>query len=182
MKGLAPDEGADGIQAGVEIECAHHRLQGGGEDGLPGSAAALVLPSAEPKSLGEVEPARPRREGTAGDELRPAPGQGADLLVRGGCPQKVGDHEAQDRVTEEGQALVVVRGGMLVSPGGMGQRLAQELPVEEAVAQPVLEAGERIGRRQPRYRRKARVAFVPPKPKPFDRATSTSARRATLGT
>jgi len=150
MKGLAPDEGADGVEAAVEVQRGEHCFQGRGEDGVPGTAAAPVLAPAEAEGSGKVEPLRPVGEGAARDQLRASLGQGTGSLVRRGRPQEVGDYQPQNRVTQEGQALVVAGRGMLVGPGGMGQGLAQEVGDEEPVTEPVLQGGERIVRRQPR--------------------------------
>jgi hypothetical protein len=75
---------------------------------------------------------------------------------------------------------------MLVGVRGMGERAGEQVAVGEPVSERALERAQaRVGdlrRCQAGYLRNASVAFVPPKPKAFDSATSTSCLRAWFGT
>ena len=92
-----------------------------------------------------------------------------------------GDHQAEDRIADEGQPVVVGRIRVLVGVGAVRERLLDEPGIGEIVTEEIAERARRVRRDGPsygRYFRNARMAFVPPKPNALLRATSTSCLRA----
>ena len=177
-----PDEPSDrrahGRQAALEIDDAQHGFERGREDRLARPPAGLILATAELEQRAESEVRRRAREVRARDDLG-APGrEHADGRIRVGVDQTLRHDERERGVAEERERLLVTRGRVLV-----GVRGVREGAIEEGrVAKPVAETGFEGRECQPRYLRKASVAFVPPNPKAFEMATSTSCLRAWFGT
>src|SRR2546426_11106038 len=99
-----------------------------------------------------------------------------------GGEQVLRDDEPERGVAEQRERLVVGRGRVFVRVRGVGERPLEEGGVAEAVAEPPLELRHPDGIHYSRCLRKTSVAFVPPKPKAFDSAISTSCLRAWVGT
>ena len=83
----------------------------------------------------EIQRLRPAREVGAGHELGAPDAERARALPGGRLPQKLGHHELEHRVAEEGEPLVVRRGRMLVGVGGMGEGAEEQRLVAEAMLQ-----------------------------------------------
>jgi hypothetical protein len=97
----------------------------------------------------------------------------------------LGDDQAEDRIADERQPIVVGGVRVLVGVGAVRERLLEERGIGEIVIEEIAERARRIRRDDPaygRYFRNARMAFVPPKPNALLSATSTSCLRAWFGT
>ena len=97
----------------------------------------------------------------------------------------LGNDQAEDRIADERQPVVVGGVRVLVGVGAVGERLLEEPGIGESVSEEIAERARRIRRDGPgygRYFRNARMAFVPPKPNALLSATSTSCLRAWFGT
>jgi len=121
----------------------------------------------------------------AGHDLGTARREHADAVPRRHCPETLGDNQAEDRVADEGQSIVVGGVRMLVGVRAVREGLLEELRIGELVIEETAERERRVrrdGLGYARYFRNARMAFVPPKPNALLSATSTSCLRAWFGT
>ena len=76
------------------------------------------------------------RQGLAAHQRREAWRQGSLILVRKLLEENIGDDQTQDPVAQELQAFIAEAVGVSVTGGALvGQRLDQEIPVGEAMAQ-----------------------------------------------
>ena len=122
----------------IEIERARDRLERGGQERRPATAAALRLALAEQERGAEVEPA-----GEAGQAGRRhdggAAGAQVPLVVLGMTGvQRLGDGQVDHGVTEELEAFVVAGRGVavLVMPAGVDERLLEQVEVADREADP----------------------------------------------
>ena len=167
---IAQHEAVGAAPAAVEEHRADQRLERAGEDrGLLAAARALLAP-AEAQVRAEVQLARRGRERRLADERRPHPGQLA-FAGRRVLPGEVARRrQAEDRVPEELQALVVLGlpGGPLADRRAVGERGRQQLGPPEPVPDPLLERRVIAGRGQGSNFLKTTEALAPPNPKVFD--------------
>ena len=110
-----------GAVATVEVDRADQRLEHVGEDLGFVAAAALLLALAEQDPVPDLDLARDLAQRGLADDLLARDAEIA--LVRGRKPrhQPVADHEIEDGISEEFEALVVIGAwlGLLVAPGGV---------------------------------------------------------------
>src|SRR5437867_568367 len=179
------DGAADGVEAGLEIQDAQHGLERRREDRLACPPTRLVLAASQPDEVAEPQRGRPAREVRAGDEGSPRRCQQAHRGAGLPREQPLGDDEPERGVPDEGETVLRDQRRVLVDVRGVGERAHEEAVIGEPVAERRFQGGDRRGgqRRgyQARYLRKASVALVPPKPKAFDSAVSTSCLRAWFG-
>ena len=124
---------------GVEVDGGDERLHGVGEDRGLLPAAGGLLSLAHPQIGPKVEGAGHRGELLAADRRRPDLGELAFRIAGVGGEQELGDGQAQDGVAQELEALVVAHAGVFGGIRAVGQRLGQQLPVGERVAERLFE-------------------------------------------
>jgi hypothetical protein len=119
----ALDHGGGGGVAAVEVHGGDDGLEGVGEDGALGAAAAAVLALAEAQPGAEAEARGDLGEPGFAHHL--GPGHRQLALAQGREPghEAVADDQIEHGVAEELEALVVAAGGVgvLVQPRGVAQ-------------------------------------------------------------
>jgi len=127
----------------------------------------------------------PAGQAGARHDLGTARRKDANGVPRRHRPETFGDDQAEDRIADEGEPIVINGVRMLIGIRAVRERLLEEARISELVVEKTTEGARRIRRDGPgygRYFRNARMAFVPPKPNALLSATSTSCLRAWFGT
>ena len=125
------------VEAAVEEGRADQRLERVGEDRRAQRAAAARLAFAEAQRLGQAELERDAVQAVLAHEVGAHAGQVALVGVAEALEQQARDDQAQDRVAEELEALVVVG-----AEAAVGQRAFQQGRVAEPVADALLQCYE----------------------------------------
>ena len=130
------DELSGRVDGPVEIDGGDDRFKSIGHDGGSFSAAVLVLAFSEEEVVSEVDLLRELKEALFADGAGAQLGQSplGDIAER--VEEFVGRNEAEDRIAQELQPLVVlVSRALFVRIGGVGQRGVEEVQVRERVPQ-----------------------------------------------
>ena len=133
------DEGAGGLEAGVQVQGADQRLQGVGQDRRIAPPAARRLAGRQGDEGRQVQLFRDGDQGLAAHQGGEAVAELALRLAGVAVIEHAGDGEAEHAVAEEFQAFVGIQARCLA--GGMGQGQVEEAGIGEAVAQPLLKGG-----------------------------------------
>ena len=137
---LAEDEVAGGLEAAVEEDRAQQRLVSVGQRGGPLPAAVQLLAPAQDQVLANAKVPGAFGQGPAVDELGAGLGQrafaeGGEFLI-----QLAREHELQDGVAQEFEALIGLDGrALFMRDRGMGQGELQQGGIAKDIAQPVLQ-------------------------------------------
>ena len=127
-----------GLQAAVEEGGADQRLEGVGQDRCAQGAAAARLALAEAQRLGQAELERGPVQAVLAHQMGADAGEVALVGAAEAVEEEARDDQAQHRVAEELEPLVVVG-----AEAAVGQRALQERRIAEAVADALLERDER---------------------------------------
>ena len=125
------------VEAAVLEGRADQRLERVGEDRGAQRAAAARFAFAEAQQLGQAELQRGAVQAVLAHEMGANAGQVALVGAAEAVEQQARDDQAQDRVAEEFEALVVVG-----AEAAVGQRPLQEAGVGKAVSDALLEDDE----------------------------------------
>ncbi len=126
----AVDDLGGPLDAELHVDGAEHRLDGVGQDRGLVATAGRLLASAEAHVVAEPERARDLGERLGADDGGAQLGELALGQVGVTREQRVGDDEAQHRVAEELEALVVGDPAVLVRERAVRQGMLKELRVE----------------------------------------------------
>src|SRR5262245_51626011 len=132
------------LDPAVKVERGDHGLVGVGPERLLLAASAALLAAAQQQELGQPQLAGALRQALRRHQQRPRLALGA-LVALGLAPvQQVRDHEAEHRIAQELERLVVAQlaRGVLVGAAGVRERAVEQADVLEAVAEPVFQGPE----------------------------------------
>jgi len=107
----APHKGTRRLEARVQVDGRHHRLEAVGHQHGLGPAAVALLPAPEPQILPQPQQAGDRPEVPAADQRCAQPRQVPLFEVREGLVEGLGDQQPENRVPQKLQPLVVRRAG-----------------------------------------------------------------------
>ncbi len=132
---LFEDGGKSTVLTAIQIHRPDDSLKGIREDGGTAASTICLLTPAHDEVFAEIE-----MEGAFGERglihhPGTAFGEGAFIRIGKAIVEFAGKAELEDGVTEEFQALIVLRFTDLMGHGGMREGKAQELRLEELVAQ-----------------------------------------------
>src|SRR5205823_3104975 len=132
----AIDDARRRVPAAVEEHRADERLEDIRQDARLVAAAALLLALAEQDEAADIELARDRRQPGLADDLQPRDAEVALATARVARHQLVCDGEAEHRVADELEPLVIVeRLRLLVAPARVTHRLLEPRAFDERVAE-----------------------------------------------
>ncbi len=122
------------VQAQIQVDHPHQGLEGGAEGGRTGAAAALLFSVPQQQEIPQLELTSEPGQRLPADQGGPQVGQLPLLLVRVAVVEELAGHEAQHRVPQEFQALVVLEGKVglgLVQVAAMDEGLLEQSLVVE---------------------------------------------------
>ena len=131
-------QGARRLEAAVEERRADQRLERVGEDRRALGAAAARLALRQAQHVGQAERQRHAVQAVLAHQVGPHAGQVAFVRTGEALEQQARDGQAEHRVAEELEALVVIG-----AEAAMGQRAGQQPGLREAVAEPLLQLIEK---------------------------------------
>jgi hypothetical protein len=127
------------LDAGVQIDGADQGLEGVGQDGGPAMTAGLALAGAQFQEFAQTQPVGGHGQRLAADHARAQARELALGGLRETLRERLGNHESEQGITQELQALVV-----LTPRTAVGQGAAQQARVGETVAQAQLQQVQRV--------------------------------------
>jgi hypothetical protein len=140
----AARERHDRVDARVEVDRRHERLEHVGEDAILVGAAGLALGATEACVRADAELARRPRQRARVDDRRPRAREVAFAPRRMGLVEQPRDSEVEHRVAEEFEPLVAAAPIDLVRIRGMRQRGREQCRIGEAMPERGLDRGARL--------------------------------------
>lgn len=129
-----------GAETAIEKNRAQHRFEGIGERGGALAAAVGFLAAADDEIFAKAEEPAFFREGAAVDKFGAGLGERAFVVSGKFFVQLLREHELEDGVAEEFEALVVLGGrALLVGDGRMGERELEQGGILKRMAEAGLE-------------------------------------------
>ena len=126
----------------VEVDGADHRLHGVGQDRRLLPPAGRVLALAQAHRLAQTQLGRGLGQGARVHHCRPHLGQVALRQVGVGAVEVGGDHQPEDAVAQELEALVRQLARALGAPGAVAEGARQQFPIVERTTEPLNEGFE----------------------------------------